>query len=739
MRGLTSLLLVTVMTAYMLVIPAAGGQPQSNYTLIFEYFEQRTLEDVLFLPPNILVVGIYGGHVILINTTSYRETDLDLSALGDYMKFVYIPKENDKFIALFYNYVKMVLTGVLIFTNGTYKEILESRVRPHTLKGNFRFVSENSLIMIFEALGKTFCLNLSDYTLLWENKRIYSSAVIGGLPSNSGEAMLMVISNPGCGACAIKKKKTFTYVTGNGKGYYLERSSILTGIGYPDKMIFLYVNTSGYLVEARAVIEDDKLKIVDVGARRVAYESDIAFCSGSPYADLGFSIATSGSPFYKESSGTLYRHTCGLGFTYPRARFLYIPAKRNGKHGLIIYDMLLNKSKWFTLPVDHDEVSHVRVMGWDDGIFLFNVLLKNHRNQVLFLNYSKGVVEVLEPPGEVHAITHIEWTSYSIFASRSKEAGTRIMVVSHVRPKIGPEKFTLTISVESDEGMKLPANILVNGSSYTTDKNGTLSVKLEAGFYIINVTYPHYQPYAAEMYLAANSTLRVILQRYSYDLTIKIETNQALKNFSLLIASPEGKTVKSIKVESPTCKVTLPAGEYVVQLYYEDKLIREKKVSLDENKEITIKADFPTYCFTVKGEGGEYIRDATIVLSDERGVVVATLTGGPTLSVVAPPAEYIVKAFAEGYEPRAIKVERSPQGCYTIILSKVEEHVGGGAKPEEGKLPVELLVAGVATLIVILLVALALIKYGRRHARSSTRSSGRAKNSSARSHSTTGK
>ena len=738
MRGLATLVLVITLSAYILAIPVIKGQLQSNYTVVFEYFEQRTLEDVLFLPPNTLIIGVYGGRIVLVNTTSHEEIELDLSALGNYVKFVYIPGENDKFIALFYNYVEMALHGILMFTNGTYREIFKTRVQPHTLKGNFRFLSENGLIMIFEALGKTFCLNLSDYTLLWENKRIYASAVISGLPSNSGEALLMVISNPGCGACVVNKKKTFTYVTRNGKSYYLEKSNVLAGIGYPDKMIFMYVNTSGYLLEAEVKIENNKLKITNIRSRRVASKSDFVFCKGSPYANLGFSVAITGSPFYRESSGTLYKHTCGMGFTYPRARFLYVPAKRNGKCGLIVYDMVLNKSKWFTLPIDHSKVSNVRVMGWDDGVFLFNVLLKDHRNQVLFLNYSEGVVEVLEPPGEVHAITHIEWSPYSIFAFRSKETGTRIMVVSHVRPKAGLEKFTLTISIENDEGVKLPANVFINGSLYTADENGTLSVELETGFYIVNITYPHHQPYAVNMHLTTDSTLKVILNRYSYDLTIRIESNYELRNLSLLITSPEGEPIKKIEVEGLTCKVTLPLGEYIVQLYHEDKLLGEERVSLDENKEVTIKAEFPTYCFRVRGEEGEDITNATVVFSDERGVVVTTLTGGPMLSVVAPPAEYIVKVFAEGYERRTIKVEKSPQGCYTVVLSKVKEHIREETKHEEEKTPVELLMIGIAALIAVIVV-LALIKYGRRHARSSTRSGGRAKNTSPRSYSTISK
>ncbi|MCE4617622.1 MAG: hypothetical protein F7C32_03455 [Desulfurococcales archaeon] len=239
--------------------------------------------------------------------------------------------------------------------------------------------------------------------------------------------------------------------------------------------------------------------------------------------------------------------------------------------------------------------------------------------------------------------------------------------------------FNLTLNVyDADTHKPISFNAYLSlreeSLSWNLTGNGTVSITLPWGDYVITVESPSYVSSTLNLTLYNNTSIDVPLTLLRLPLTITIldkDTGDYLTG-QVTIQGPENA---GLYVQGRTTLYLRP-GTYNVTAQAEGYLSQSTIVSLVEGgNEVSFELERIKYNLTVSvtDEEGNPIPNANITITGP-----VSINNIPPGTFRLPPGHYTITAYAPGYLNKTLEIDLTTSGNYTLALEKHRE--GGGFK-----------------------------------------------------------
>ena len=314
------------------------------------------------------------------------------------------------------------------------------------------------------------------------------------------------------------------------------------------------------------------------------------------------------------------------------------------------------------------------------------VSVRNNGNEFTAITNSSGVAEFVDLEAGQYDIAVSADGYKDVTASASVVANkfaTQEIVLSEI--KVGNIK--VTVVDENDVALSGVQVKLSNGSIYTTDDEGVISISnQDVGEYIAEFTKDGYISKTVSFKVAQNTTTNIevrlekVITTGAVEFSVKDSDGTALSEVVISINDKEFKTDKNgyVKVSD------LEEGTYIVNIsktgYYsksaEISIVAKTIVSAN----VTLKKEVTTGTIsaTVVDENGNAIEGAEVIVSnDTETYILSSDANGLAIFEVVKPGDYTLVVSKDGYLNSSATVSVEAGKSYTINATLKEKSTKG--------------------------------------------------------------
>ena len=228
---------------------------------------------------------------------------------------------------------------------------------------------------------------------------------------------------------------------------------------------------------------------------------------------------------------------------------------------------------------------------------------------------------------------------------------------------LSPIRYTIMFTVVGKYGVPIPnASIKVIGGpkgplELFTDANGTASVSLRPGRYMVMCNAKHYVSFEEVLEVKSPVTYVIPLKPETYSLTITAidpQFNVTIPKYTVEVVEA-GKSILRTELTAENRTISLPYGNYTLKITARHYTIASKNVVLADDIKITVPLTKALYPLTVivKNDLGEPVAGAYVnITSPPIRLTITIMTDGNGQAVTTLPyGAYLIRVTSGGYNP----------------------------------------------------------------------------------------